>query len=102
MKNYKYTILKQDGTTEVIPGTRKLSFSDFYKILNCQTIEVIPHAYCPDGSGKATFYGDEEGRFVESNKRNPHMKVLKGNPDIGEPLEWDCVGDIIKEEVERV
>ncbi len=35
-------------------------------------------------------FGDEEGRFVETNRRNPHFKDL-GNG-------YFVVGDIVKEE----
>lgn len=99
MKQYKYTLYKQDGTIEVIGIGKKKDFRDFYKILNCSMIEHIPHDYYPDKSGRAEFWGDEEGRFLETNHRNPHFKVLKGNPLLGEYSEWDVVGDIIKEEV---
>lgn len=99
MKQYKYTLLKQDGTVEDLGVGKKKDFREFYKILNCQMIELIPRDYYPDKSGHATIYGDEEARFNEENYRNPHMKVLKGNPLLGEMPEWDCVGDLIKEEV---
>ena|GEM_PF-6600637 len=100
MKQYKYTLLKQDGTTEDLGTGKKMSFKDFYRILNCEMIEIIPDAYY-DGwvDGKLECYGDEEGRFKETNHRNPHFKVLKGNPALGEEPEWDIVGDIIKEEL---
>lgn len=99
MKTYKYTILKQDGTVEVLPIGKQKDFKELYKILNCSIIQIIPDSYYPKEFGKCEVYGDEEGRFLESNHRNPHMKVLRGDPTIGEPLEWDCVGDLIKEEV---
>lgn len=102
MKQYKYTIYKQDGTIEDLGIGEKKNFQDFYTILNCQMIEHIPHDYYPDKSGHAEFWGDEEARFDSMNIRNPHFKVLKGNPDLGEAEEWDIVGDIIKEEVARI
>ena len=99
MKQYLYTLYKQDGTIEVLPISKKKSFNEIYKILNCETIEIIPSAYYPDGFGLVTVYGDEEARFNENNKRNPHFKVLKGDPKLGELPEWDTVGDLLKEEV---
>jgi hypothetical protein len=98
MKQYLYTLYKQDGTIEVLPISKKKSFNEIYKILGCEMIEVIPSDYYPDGFGQVTVYGDEEGRFNSNNKRNPHFKVLKGDPNI-EPVEWDTVGDLLKEEV---
>lgn len=98
MKQYLYTLYKQDGTIEVLPVSKKKSFNEIYKILNCETIEIIPSCYYPDGFGLVTVYGDEEGRFNSNNKRNPHFKVLT-SLDPREPIEWDTVGDLLKEEV---
>ncbi len=89
MKMYKYTILRQDGTKEVLPPSKKKSFAELYKILNCTTIEIIPKSYYGK-EGHCTMFGDEEGRFVETNRRNPHFKDL-GNG-------YFVVGDIVKEE----
>ena len=98
MKAYKYTLLKQDGTTREWVCS-KLPFSEIYKELNCSMIEVIPNSYYPEGTKRgAICYGDEEGRFNQDNHRNPHMKVLKDF----DGAEWDCVGNILKEEVSDV
>jgi hypothetical protein len=97
MQLYEYTILRQDGTTLVLPPCEKKSFEDLYKILKCDTIEIIPTPYYPEGFGDVLVYGDEEARFKETNKRNPHLRVLKGNVSLGEPAEWDVFGDCIKE-----
>jgi len=91
MKQYKYTIYKQDGTIEVLPISKKKDFEELYKILNCSIIEIIPSDYYPAGFGHSTVYGDEEGRFNENNHRNPHFKVLADG--------WDVVGNVIREEV---
>jgi hypothetical protein len=100
MKNYKYTLLKMDGTTKDLGTGRKKDFAEMYKILNCQTIEIIPEAYYQGlGWNRCSVYTDEEARFNSNNLRNKHFKVLRGNPDFGEPLEWDVVGNAIKEEV---
>jgi len=98
-KQYKYTLLKKDGSTEDLIIGKKKDFSYFRKVLNCSMIEHIPHAYYPDASGHAEFWGDEEGRYNIDNNRNPHFKVLRGNPYWGDKSDWDVVGDIIKEEV---
>ena len=100
MKLYQYTILKQDGTKEVLKPSKKKTLAEFYKILDCRTIQLIPSLYYKGmGYGRCLMYGDEEGRFNSSNHRNPHFKVLKGNIELGEPPEWDVVGNIVKEEV---
>lgn len=98
MKQYKYTLLKQDGTIEDLETGKQKDFKEFYKILNCHTIEIIPDAYY-DGyvEGKLEMYGDEEARFNSENHRNPHFKVLIDKDDNN--AEWDVVGDIIKEEL---
>jgi hypothetical protein len=92
---YKYTLLKQDGSTEDLGVSKEKDFAELYKILNCRTIEIINSDYY---EGRATMYGDEEGRFNEKNHRNPHFKVLKNEAMFGDQ-EWDVVGDIVKQEV---
>ena len=69
-----------------------------YKILDCRTVAVIPSAYYPPefAGQNIAIYGDDEGRLV-GNQRNPHMLVLEGDPDLGEPAEWDVVGDVLAE-----
>jgi hypothetical protein len=98
--NYKYTLLKQDGTTEDLGTGAKKDFKELYKILNCSLIQIIPDEYY-DGwiDGEVECYGDEEGRYNSENIRNPHFKVLKGNPAMGEVAEWDIVGNIVREEL---
>ncbi len=94
MKQYKYTLLKQDGTTKDLGISKQKSFKEFYNILDCHTIELIPNAYVI-GNKRANYYGDEEGRFNSNNHTNPHFKIIT---DIfGQ--DCDVVGDIIKEEV---
>ena len=89
MSKYLYTLLYQDGNAFEFES-EKLDFHDFYKLLDCELIEIIPSDYCPKEWGRCTVYGDEEGRFSSNNVRNPHTLVL------GEG--WDCVGNLIKEE----
>ena len=96
MKLYQYTILKQDGTVEVLKPSIKKDLKEIYKILDCRTIEIVDSSYYSD-QGRCTMYADEEGRFSQ-NHRNPHFKVLRGNPEIGEPLQWDIVGNVLKEQ----
>lgn len=92
MKQYAYTIYKQDGTIKRYPPCKKKTFEDFYRMLNCQTIEIIPPDYYKGMKwGHCTVYGDEEARFNNQNTKNPHFKVLADG--------YDVVGDIIKEEV---
>jgi hypothetical protein len=96
MKLYKYTLLRQDGTTNDLGVSVKKDFKVFYNLLDCRLIEIIPSDYVPEGQRRATYYGDEEARYNTYNHRNPHFLVLK---DAIYNDEWDVVGDIIKEEV---
>ena len=99
---YIYTLYKQDGTKEkVAKRPTEMPFADMYKHLNCSTIELLPNSYLPDELARregVTAFADEEARFNSENLRNPHFKVLHGNEAIGEPKEWDVVGDIMIEE----
>lgn len=87
--SYKYTLLNQNGTTELLAETDKeVDSKQLYDWLNCQLLEVIPQPYYNDkwSSTETIVWGDEEARFNPSNYRNPHTKVING---------WDCVGDLI-------
>lgn len=96
MKTYKYTLLKMDGTVEELGRQEEMDYEAMRELLSCQMIELIPRDYYQETWGKdCLVFGDEEGRFNKDNKRNPHMKVLKGNPELGEVEEWDCVGDLL-------
>lgn len=100
---YKYTLYQADGSSKEVGEFKKqLSFKDtktekgLYTLLGCSIIEIIPDSYYPDIDQKSTvtYYGDEEGRFVEGYQRNQHMKTLfdhRGNV-------WDVVGTVIREE----
>ncbi len=98
---YKYTLLKQDGTTDLIgERLKEMELAEMYKLLDCHLVEVIPDSYYPDGTADTTvIFGDEEGRFKSTNHRNPHMKVLKDTgfeyANGSAPAEWDCVGDLL-------
>lgn len=94
-KEYKYTVLRQDGRIQELRGSHKRDFGELYTILHCDTIEIIPDTYYPDDWGECTVYGDENGRFHEENHTNPHMKVLTDYRN----HRYDCVGDLVKEEV---
>lgn len=92
--SYKYTLLNQDGTAELLAQTDKeVELKQLYDWLNCQIVELIPEPYHNEiwKSEETIVWGDEEARFNPDNKRNLHTKVLtdfEGN-------EWDCVGDLI-------
>ncbi len=89
MKKFQYTLLKQDGSTEDLGIRREIKFDELYKILDCRTIEIIPEQYHQRDWGECTVYGDEEGRFRSTNKRNPHTQVIGGD--------WFCVGDLVRQ-----
>ena len=105
---YKYTLYAQDGSSKEIGEYKsQLKFNDskkdgkdvkgLYSLLDCRTIEIIPSTYYPgtdETNEDVTYYGDEEGRFVEGAGTNRHMKALidgRGNL-------WDVVGTVIREE----
>lgn len=100
-KSYKfeYTMLNQDGTTRTLRRTSKMTLKEMYKVLDCELVELIPYAYYPKqyANPNTQLWGDEEARFDNRNRRNPHTNVLKGDPTIGEMPEWDCVGDLLAE-----
>lgn len=100
-QEYKYTLLKQDGTKKELGVRKKMIFADMYEILACHTIEFVPMAYwnMEYNTFGTSVWADEEGRFNSDNVRNPHFLVLQGDPSIGEPLEWDVVGNAIVEEL---
>lgn len=95
-KLYQYTILRQDGTKDVLEPCPKKTFKGvggLYELLNCESIEMIPSSYWVGlGYGKVRMWGDEEGRF-KPHTRNPHFKVM--HDDLGNP--WDVVGDVVME-----
>jgi len=96
-KLYKYTVLRQDGTVQVLPPCEKKEFrgaGGLYDLLDCGTIEIIPKVYYKP-TGRFTLYGDEEGRFNDENHTNPHFEVIIDM--FGQRC--DVVGDIVKEEV---
>lgn len=101
MKLYQYTVYKQDGTIERWEPCKKKEWrgaGGLYEVMGWRTIELIPKDYYAEGWNKrGTLFGDEEGRFNQDNHRNPHTKVLT-DPDGNE---WDCVGDLIMEEVAK-
>lgn len=94
-----YTLLKQDGTQEELAQLPKeAELKQLYEWLNCSVVEIIPSDYYQPEWGECIVWGNEEGRFNSENHRNPHTKVLIGNPAFGEESEWDCVGDLILEQ----
>lgn len=84
MKKYKYTVYLQDGTSKVLELRKKeMSLQEKQEIVGGY-IEIVPRAYydesqtgeCNLKNGLYIMYGNEEGRFNETNKRNPFFKVL--------------------------
>ncbi len=92
---YHYQLLKQDGSIIDLDYHKEWKLEQIREVLKCGTVELIPQQYYQKAWGNCTVWGDEEGRFSNLNIRNPHMQVLKGSPSLGEPAEWDCVGDLL-------
>lgn len=90
---YSYTLYKQDGSIEELGEFEKrFNLDQLYKALNCSIVEIIPRDYYDvKEHGRATMWGDEEGRFNSDNKENPHFKNLGDG--------FNVVGDILKEKV---
>lgn len=96
MKLYKYTILKQDGTKQVLAPRKKMDLEELQGMVG-GLIEIVPADYY-SGQGwnqYCTVYMNEEARFDSNNKRNPHFNVLHDNND----SPWDIVGVALREEV---
>lgn len=101
-RKFKYSLLKTDGTIEEISEPRdRMVVQDFYPILDATLCELIPFEYYPEQYQSGyIIYGDEEAR-LKNKERNKHMLVLEGDTSIGEPEEWDVVGDLILEQEVR-
>lgn len=98
-KKFRYELLRQDGTVKHFKAGKRKKFTELYKILNCTLLELIPAPYYSEAYNNhhTAIFADEEGRFHPENIRNPHFLVLPGDPDLGEPAEWDVVGNAIAE-----
>jgi len=96
LKLYKYTILKDDGTKQVLAPRSKMDLEELQGMVG-GLIEIVPtDYYVKQGwNPKCTVYINKEGRFDSNNKRNPHFNVLHDNE--GNP--WDIVGVALREEV---
>ena len=93
---YIYTLLKQNGTTEVLDTAKtKWKYEQLRDTVGGY-IEIIPNSYYPKGM-TGTVYGHEEARFNSDNHTNSHLKTIT---DIfGD--KWDTVGDLLLEQTEK-
>ena len=99
---YRYTIWTQGGT-KIPLGIRdeemKFKGGDIepgmYQYLNCTIVEAIPKDYWPDElqnrDDEVVVFGDEEGRFDSTKKKNPLFKDFGGD--------WNIMGDVMVMEV---
>lgn len=91
-KLYKYTLYRQDGIIEEYEPCPRKDFTEIYKLLDCETIQILPSEYYAHQKwGRCYVYVDEEGRFDSDNYQNPFFKELEPG--------WDVVGNALKEEV---
>lgn len=103
-QNYHYKLYKQDGEVVDLGVRDSMPVKEMYQVLDCTMVEVIPRPYYPEtdkADSNVTYWGDEEGRYKDGNQRNPFMEVLQGDTKLGEPAEWDCVGNLLREEIVR-
>lgn len=101
-RRFTYRLLKQDGTTKRIgKAVPRFDLQGLYDALGCTHVELVPPAYYPDEyAGKVVAIygnGEDDVRSRAGIVRNPHLKVLEGDPTLGEPAEWDVVGDVLLE-----
>ena len=72
---YIYTLLKQNGTTEVLDTAKtKWKYEQLRDTVGGY-IEIIPNSYYPKGM-TGTVYGHEEARFNSDNHTNSHLKTI--------------------------
>ena len=89
------TLLKTDGTsTEIEPANgKKFTCKELYKLLNCDTVEVIDLMY-GTGPKDDILIGDEEGRLIDEPIENPlATKLYRERWGVGK--ECNIVGDVI-------
>lgn len=96
-RRFRYELLKQDGTIKRFAGGKRKKINEIKKILKAETVGVVPVIYYPQKFAECALYSDQEGNWNPNNIKNPHLNVLQGDPELGEPEEFYIVGDVLAE-----
>lgn len=95
MALYQYTILKTDGTIEELAPSPKKDFKELYKIIGCETIELVPKPFHPGWiKGYRTIFADESGRL---NGKAPNRNMTVAYDEIFQEAVY-IVGDVVLEQ----
>jgi len=96
-RRFRYELLKQDGTIKKFDAGKRKKIGEIRKILNAQTVGVVPVVYYPQKYEHVAIYSDQEANWNLEAKKNPHLLTIPGDPDLGEPEEFFIVGDALAE-----
>lgn len=95
-RRFRYELLKEDGTIKHYPAQKRKKVGTIQKILDASILAVVPPVYYPQRYETAALYSDKDINW-DQHVRNPHLNVLKGDPDLNEPEEFFIVGDVLAE-----
>ena len=97
-RRFRYELLKQDGTIKKFAAGKRKKIAEISKILgNPEELGVVPMIYYPMKYAEAALYSDQKANWNVNAIKNPHLNVLQGDPDLGEPEEYYIVGDVLAE-----
>ncbi len=95
-RRFRYELLREDGTIKEYPAQKRKKVGTMIKMLGANQLAVVPVAYYPQRYDTAALYSDKDINWDE-HIRNPHLNVLPGNVEDGEPEEFFIVGDVLAE-----
>lgn len=97
-RRFRYELLGQDGTIKKFEAGKRKKIVEISKILGHPTeLSVVPVIYYPPKYAEAAMYSDQQANWNPNAVKNPHLQVLQGDPDLGEPAEFYIVGDVLAE-----
>ena len=95
-RRFRYELLCEDGTIKHYPAQRRKKLGTMIKMLNAAQIAVVPVVYYPQKYETVAMYSDKDINW-DQHVRNPHLNVIPGNVEDGEPEEFFIVGDVLAE-----
>ena len=95
-RRFRYELLREDGTIKHYPAQRRKKLGTMIKILQASQIAVVPVVYYPQKYETVAMYSDKDINW-DQHVRNPHLNVIPGNVEDGEPEEFFIVGDVLAE-----
>lgn len=96
-RRFRYELLLMDGTVKKFGAQKRKKVGEIRKILEAETVGVVPVVYYPQKYAGAALYSDQEGNWNVNNVKNPHLMELDGDPDLGEPEKFYIVGNVLAE-----